>query len=239
MEKSRKIDDHSFLRVYELKDNPNLLHQFRKDHSLPDIRLDFGVEYLRTIHAYIFQDAPRYGTTFVPGGFRDPDDSYGKTRRIGSGEKALEYKVIYSASSEIEKDLTRILNNFGGHDSLRGLDAEQVSERLAKLYADLDHVHSFGEGNSRTLREFIRQLALEAGFTLDWDTASVDDEKQHALYVARDMEVMNRRFPNRVGLPPSTNAWLYGKHAGSMSLKEIIRNSLQPLAKTVDSEQNQ
>ena len=220
----KKIDEASFFRVRELKRDPGRIIQFRKDRNLPDIRLDFGVEHLRTVHAYIFQDAPRHGATFVPGGFRDPDDSYGKTRRIGSVEKTLEYKVIYSASFEIEKDLTRILNNFGGADRLRGLDDEQASEKLAKLYADLDYVHAFGEGNSRTLREFIRQLALEAGFTLDWSTTNVDDEKQHALYVARDMEVMNRRFPNKVGLPSSANAWLYGKHAGSMSLKEIIKN---------------
>lgn len=29
-------------------------------------------------------------------------------------------------------------------------------------------IHPFREGNDRTIREFIRQLAMQAGLTIDW-----------------------------------------------------------------------
>jgi hypothetical protein len=70
---------------------------------------------------------------------------------------------------------------------------------MARLYGDLDHVHSFHEGNSRTLRELTRSLAQEAGYDLNWTSSSVDAAERNRLYVARDIAVLERAFP---GLTP-------------------------------------
>jgi fido (protein-threonine AMPylation protein) len=45
---------------------------------------------------------------------------------------------------------------------------------MAQLYVDLDRIHPFHEGNSRTLREFTRSLALAAGYDLSWTSTNVD-----------------------------------------------------------------
>jgi cell filamentation protein len=63
----------------------------------------------------------------------------------------------------VDAGLTAVLKELNGADGLRGLKPNRFAERMAKLYGDLDHLHRFKEGNSRTLRTFTRQLAREAG----------------------------------------------------------------------------
>jgi cell filamentation protein len=40
--------------------------------------------------------------------------------------------------------------------------------------AELNIIHPFREGNGRTIREFIRQYALELGYKIDWSKVSKD-----------------------------------------------------------------
>jgi len=56
----------------------------------------------------------------------------------------------------------------------------------------LNAVHPFREGNGRTQREFIRQLAHKNGYWVDWSKVSRED-----LYEASDKSFMrgeNRPF---------------------------------------------
>ena len=54
----------------------------------------------------------------------------------------------------------------------RGMDANDLSKNLAKFYCELNFGHPFREGNGRTQREFIRELAAYNGFKLDWEKAN-------------------------------------------------------------------
>ena len=44
---------------------------------------------------------------------------------------------------------------------------EELSKRLAYYISELNVLHPFREGNGRTIREFIRQLALKNGYILN------------------------------------------------------------------------
>ena len=66
---------------------------------------------------------------------------------------------------------------------------------MAKLYGDLDFLHPFREGNSRTLRAFTSQLASEAGYVLDWTWSGADAQARDSLDKARDKEATQRAFP--------------------------------------------
>ncbi|HHT48606.1 MAG TPA: hypothetical protein GXZ98_04860 [Firmicutes bacterium] len=44
--------------------------------------------------------------------------------------------------------------------------------QAANLLADINELHPFREGNGRTQREFLRELALNAGYTLDLSMVS-------------------------------------------------------------------
>src|SRR3546814_3305273 len=43
---------------------------------------------------------------------------------------------------------------------LSRLKTAEFIKAIGKLYTELDYIHPFGDGNSRTLREFTRELAL-------------------------------------------------------------------------------
>ena len=44
---------------------------------------------------------------------------------------------------------------------------EELAKALAYYMSELNVLHPFREGNGRTIREFIRQLALKNGYTLN------------------------------------------------------------------------
>jgi cell filamentation protein len=52
---------------------------------------------------------------------------------------------------------------------------------LAYYHAEINEVHPFREGNGRALRAFLRQLAREAGYRLDWTVVSPEENHAAAL----------------------------------------------------------
>lgn len=52
---------------------------------------------------------------------------------------------------------------------LVGLDRETFLQRLTHYHAEMYAVHPFREGNTRSLRTFLGQLAVGAGHRVDWE----------------------------------------------------------------------
>lgn len=162
-------------RIGELYENP--------------IKGNFDADHLKAIHRYIFQDLPHH----QPGTVREDTESWVKHRALES--RPVVYDVHY-ASQGIESKIADTLEKFGGPDAIKGLTPAAAATRLAELYGDLDYAHGFSEGNSRTLREFSRELAKEAGFNLDWIKTGIEAQQRNELYIARDLAVFDRAFPD-------------------------------------------
>jgi cell filamentation protein len=73
---------------------------------------------------------------------------------------------------------------------LQGLKVDAIAPRLAWYYSELDAIHAFRDGNSRTLRVLIADLAEAAGHRLDWARSAQNAEDRQHLYHARDLAVM-------------------------------------------------
>ncbi len=166
----------SFVRIKELENAP--------------IQGCFDAQHLKAIHKHIFQDSPEYR----PGEYRDetPGKIYVKQRALEANPRR--YLVHYRPEG-IGRAVDGALKEFGDPKAFRGAPAAEVAGKLAKLYGDLDHAHAFREGNSRTLRQFTKQIAREAGYHLDWGATNVTAEARDRLYVARDLAVTERSFP--------------------------------------------
>lgn len=65
---------------------------------------------------------------------------------------------------------------------LRGLGREEFLTKLADLYGDINALHPFREGNGRTQRAFLAQLAADAGYRLDW--TGMDPERNRLASIA-------------------------------------------------------
>lgn len=149
----------------------------------------FDAHHLREVHRRIFQDLAHH----APGQDRPDAPGHYKVRHLEqSGHK---YVVGYLRGKEVAPSLDRVLGELRGGQNLKGLDHEAFAGRMAKLYGDLDHIHPFREGNSRTLRAFTAQLVREAGYELDWGTTGADETARERLYLARDREVLERFYP--------------------------------------------
>jgi cell filamentation protein len=113
---------------------------------------------------------------------------------------------------------------------LAQLDTPEFTKTIAKVYAELDYLHPFADGNSRTLRTFTKQLANEAGYELDWERFNRSAGTRDALYVARDKAV------NAIALPQMTNERSMMRIVGSMdrleankNLEQILEGAARPL----------
>jgi cell filamentation protein len=149
----------------------------------------FDTTHLCTIHSRIFQDLPHHH----PGQFRRKTSTWVKARALESGEY---YAVPYAPWTLLESRLAPVLKDVQGPLGFRGLSRDLFATRMAQFYADLDYLHPFSEGNSRTLRTFTRHVSREAGFDLDWSPSNADGTTRDQLYRARDLAVIHRAFPN-------------------------------------------
>ena len=184
---SGKVSPEALRKARERREANVVRLRISELHETP-IQGSFDLAHLKAIHAWLFQDLPEN----QPGIVRADSDGWNKARALeGRGPSHV---VLYVATGVAAK-LDAILIGFGGSNALHGLPLQEAAARLAQLYGDLDHAHGFHEGNSRTLREFTRELAAAAGYVLDWTRSGVGTEARNALYVARDVEVLERAYP--------------------------------------------
>ena len=73
--------------------------------------------------------------------------------------------VAYGPSENVPTALAEAFAKLKAEGDLKGLEGERFAGRLAFYYSELDAIHAFREGNSRTLRAFTADLAQAAGFS--------------------------------------------------------------------------
>jgi cell filamentation protein len=100
------------------------------------------------------------------------------------------FVVAYGPSQNVPGALESTLAALKAEKFLHGLEAGAMAQRLAYYYSELDAIHAFRDGNSRTLRAFTADLAEAAGHRLDWTRAAQAAEDRQRLYHARDVAMM-------------------------------------------------
>ena len=192
---------------------------------------NFDAAHLKEVNRRIFQDLPGAGFDDVtPGEFRKsvPDGlDWMKQRGLSTVEGP--FHVAYSrmddaATARLDKALEA-----AKPDELRGLKTPEFTARLAKIYAELDYVHPFSDGNSRTLRTFTQQLAKESGYELDWERFGRNAVGRDLLYIARDLSVNELAKPH-VQHENTMRKILHtqGRLEGNRALPDLLRDAVRP-----------
>jgi cell filamentation protein len=110
---------------------------------------DFDLAHLQATHRHIFGDIyPWVGEL--------------RTVRITKGGD------LFALPEHIGPYLMTLFADLPHEDRLHGLGREQVLERLTHYYAEINAVHPFREGNGRTQRAFLGQVAKAAGHPIAW-----------------------------------------------------------------------
>ncbi|WP_375706857.1 type II toxin-antitoxin system protein adenylyltransferase VbhT [Bartonella sp. AA126HLJHH] len=75
---------------------------------------------------------------------------------------------MFASYNQIESYAPKITKKLAKEQYLRGLGAYDFSQRAGYYMGELNALHPFREGNGRTQREFMVQLAREAGYHINW-----------------------------------------------------------------------
>ncbi|WP_051581817.1 Fic/DOC family protein [Pseudonocardia acaciae] len=127
----------------------------------------YDLAHLRGFHRFIFGDV--YDWAGEP-----------RTVSIGKGH-------LFCLPQHIDSFAADIFGRLAGWSYLRELDRDEFLDRLAELLADINALHQFREGNGRTQRAFLTQLADDAGYQLRWT----------AMDPATNVEASKTRAPGR------------------------------------------
>lgn len=138
------IKDIDLLQKYEAKITAAKLLSLRQKGIIGN----FNVKHIKDIHLYLFEDIYPFAGKF-------------RTENIGKGA------FRFAEWQYIEPELNKLLENLKVENYLNGLDADPLAQKLAYYMSELNVLHPFREGNGRTIREFIRELALKNGYTLN------------------------------------------------------------------------
>jgi cell filamentation protein len=110
------------------------------------------------------------------------------------------FVVAYGPSQNVPGALESTFAALKAEKFLNSLEASVMAQRLAYYYSELDAIHAFRDGNSRTLRAFTADLVEAAGHRLDWTRAAQSAEDRQRLHHARDVAVMRGDLSELTGI---------------------------------------
>jgi cell filamentation protein len=122
----------------------------------------YDLAHLQAFHRHIFGDVYDWAGEL-------------RTVSIGKGQLFCLPQHLMSFAGEVFGRLAR-----SGY--LRDLGRGEFVDRLTALLADVNALHPFREGNGRTQRAFLAQLARDAGYRIRW--AAMDAEENVAASAA-------------------------------------------------------
>jgi cell filamentation protein len=111
----------------------------------------FDATHLKEIHARIFQNIYPWA---------------GEFRQVNLRRSASYY---FAMVQFMETNLSSTLAKLAAENHLKGLNDAAFSSHAAYYLGELNTIHPFREGNGRTQREFIRELADEVGYRINWN----------------------------------------------------------------------
>ncbi|MDR3747121.1 MAG: Fic family protein [Acidobacteriota bacterium] len=117
--------------------------------------------HLKDIHRYLFQDVYPFAGEFRSVELHKADVLTGR-RRI----------TTFTSPSLIDFELNQLFESVSNQHFFQGLRRRELSAKLASLFAGINRVHPFREGNGRAQRQFVRQLCGDLGYKMHWEVIS-------------------------------------------------------------------
>jgi len=101
------------------------------------------------------------------------------------------------------------------------VDREGFAQAMSAFYAEINHAHSFREGNGRTGKLVLDQLAERSSFVLDWDRVSGEEWNQSSART--HPPAFSGRAPDRTPLVPVFRGLIVDRDPGVPGDAEVDR----------------
>jgi cell filamentation protein, protein adenylyltransferase len=133
--------------------------------ALKPIPGHFDTAHFREIHRYLFQDVYEWA---------------GEYRTVEFSKGSSGFAPLKTPTHTLETWGEKILGDLAAEHHLKELRKTAFVERLTHHYGELNFWHPMREGNGRATKEFLYQLAKQAGYELEfqrvgaktWNTAA-------------------------------------------------------------------
>ena len=122
----------------------------------------FTKSHLFRIHRFLFEDVYPFA---------------GKIRC----EQISKGNTLFYPPALIDRELNRVFDRVRHDCFLKEQDRDRQIINLSWLMSELNIIHPFREGNGRSIREFVRCMALKYGFHLDWGNTDRDELYEAAV----------------------------------------------------------
>jgi len=149
--------------------------------QLKPIKGNFDSDHLKAIHSYLFRDVYDWAGQF-------------RTIPLAKAEDIRGGRVIrFTPPKLIEAELKPVFDQLADEHFLEGLPRKEFARKIAGLFSEINRIHAFREGNGRTQRQFVRQLADSLGFTVHFEVVSRERLIQASIQsVGGDVAMMER-----------------------------------------------
>lgn len=142
--------------------------------AVTPIEGNFDFKHLQAVHEHVFQDMY---------------DWAGKVRQVDFAKRSKETGMVsrFTPISDIDKKAAEFNQFMSENNQLKGLTKPEFVKAFSEVHTKLNEIHPFREGNGRSTRIFLAQLAREAGYDLaidkidkdKWNLASHKAQPQH------------------------------------------------------------
>lgn len=133
------------------------------------IQGSFDFAHLKAIHSKVFSDIYEFA---------------GKVRTVNMAKG----NSVFCYAQNIELAQEELFGRLKKDNLLKCLPRDEFVMKLAHCSGDLNALHPFREGNGRTIRTFLRQLAQNAGYELNFE------DIDFSLLPNADIAAFNGRF---------------------------------------------
>ena len=117
---------------------------------------NFDFEHYKAIHKFIFEDL--YDWAGIP-------------RTVDLSKKG----TLFVKAENIEEIAAACFKRLKNQNYFKDLDMDDFVEKMTDFYCVTNNLHPFREGNGRTQRVFLSQLALNAGYEMDFANMDTDE----------------------------------------------------------------
>ncbi len=133
---------------------------------------DFDSQHLKQIHEYLFQDVYEWAGQF-------------RTIAMVKADYVDGGRVTRFTSPDlIEGELAGVFQNLARDGFLKGLSRRDFAHKMGILFAEINRIHPFREGNGRAQRQFVRQLSNSVGYKLHFEVVSKERLVQASILSA-------------------------------------------------------
>lgn len=131
----------------------------------------FTKNHLLRIHRFIFEDIYPFA---------------GRIRL----EQISKSTTMFYPPNLIDQQLDKLFTMIKTEKMLKSLDQNVTLNNLSSIMAELNIIHPFREGNGRTIREFIREMANSEGYSINWGNVNHDEILKYSILSVDDHEVL-------------------------------------------------